>query len=107
MKFRFKKFINRGVKKYCLLDWKDVKAYHELPSTYTDGFPRLYRDGDVVRLAASDSACWIFYKDETLTPKEYESCMTIIRDAGNRLHEINKLLKKENEDWEGIVEVVI
>jgi hypothetical protein len=33
--------------------------------------------------------------------------MTAFRDAGNRLHEINKQLKKENADWEGMVEVVI
>ena len=108
MKFRFKKFIERGVKKYRLLGVEGVKGYYDLPVKYIDGKPVIYLENSgLIKVFLEDGGYLGLKVGSEISCKDYDMYMTAFRDAGNRLHEINKQLKKENTDWDGMVEVVI
>lgn len=108
MKFKFKKFLERGVKKYRVLGWEGVKTYNKLPAVYTQGYPCIYEDNTTRIVLKQDTETYGDLRvNETLSEKSYERIITFLRDSGDRLHQIRKQLKKENANWSGEFEVLI
>jgi len=99
--------IIKGKKYYTLVD-ADLLGSDDLPDDYMEDYPCAYMDGDdglVVRY--NHTTTRFFRRGENYITAAIDSLKSVLHVAGDRLHEINARLAKENEGWEGSKHTII
>lgn len=96
-----KRSVVRGVKMYEIDEISALKE-GELPLEYMGGYPHVYKTNqNFIRIQKSEFSRLSLVGGRTYTTTEMDKCLEIIRAAGDRLHEINARLARENEGWGG------
>jgi hypothetical protein len=106
-KIKVRKEIQRGVKGYVYLGCENVAMYGELPHSYLAGSePWFY--------AYSDKSQQIAMAGYVLVPNKFyvnslweEQILPVLKEAGNRLHEIMKGIKETEKTWNGEETILI
>lgn len=95
-----KRSVVRGVKMY---EVEEISALTEndLPNEYMVGDIRVWMASDIMLNIKSRVCFTDLVVGQKYSASDMETRLDIIRAAGNRLHEINARLAKENEGWEG------
>jgi len=122
-KLTLDKVIDRGEKKLKIKAIEGVLASNELPVKYMDSVPRFHKVNDAISMVIPDDgdpfpSLIADLCDKTrhfryirvgniYTEKEMDYITTWMRRCGGRLAKINRTLAKENEGWEGQVEITI
>lgn len=123
-KLTLDKVIDRGEKKLKIKAIEGVLASNELPVKYMDSVPRFHKVNDAISMVIPDdgdpfpSLLTGDLCDKTrhfryicvgtiYSEKEMDYITTWMRRCGGRLAKINRTLAKENEGWEGQVEITI
>jgi hypothetical protein len=108
MEFRFKKILDRGDQKVKFIGFNGVLDYHSLPREYTSTYPRMYkRSESCIGIYTGDGVSTISNIGDNISREHFDKIISLIRECGDRLHEINKKLKKQNENWKGEFSVLI
>ena len=102
-----RKEVIRGQRMWMVTGLHKFKKLEELPIKYTENSPMMYAENNeavIMWLTGSTN----YYKTakkikvgELYEPCEFEEIIKLMRTCGNKLAEINKKLKKENENWKG------
>jgi len=102
-----RKEVIKGKRMWMITGLHKFKKLEELPRKYTENRPMMYAENNeavIMWLPESTN----YYKTakkikvgELLEPHEFEKIIESMRMCGNELAEINKKLKKENENWKG------
>ena len=123
-KLTLDKVIDRGEKKLKIKAIEGVLASNELPVKYMDSVPRFHKVNDAIYMVIPDDgdpfpSLTADLRDDNTRPfkhicvgniyseKEMDYITTWMRRCGGRLAKINRTLAKENEGWEGQVEITI
>lgn len=122
-KLTLDKVIDRGEKKLKIKAIEGVLASNELPVKYMDSVPRFHKVNDAISMVIPDDgdpfpSLTADLRDKTrpvkhiyvgtiYSEKEMDYITTWMRRCGGRLAKINRTLAKENEGWEGQVEITI
>ena len=123
-KLTLDKVIDRGEKKLKIKAIEGVLASNELPVKYMDSVPRFHKVNDAISMVIPDdgdpfpSLLTGDLRDKIrnfrhicvgnlYSEKELDYITTWMRRCGGRLAKINRTLAKENEGWEGQVEITI
>ena len=108
MEFRFKKILYRGEQRLKFIGFKDVKDFHCLPMEYTSAYPKMYKNSEThLFIAKQDGDSINLDVGDEILKEQFNKIMSLICECGDRLHEINEKLKKQNENWKGEFNVVI
>lgn len=122
-KLTLDKVIDRGEKKLKIKAIEGVLASNELPVKYMDSVPRFHKVNGAISMVIPDDGdpfpsliADLYDKTRRFryirvgniyTEKEMDYITTWMRRCGGRLAKINRTLAKENEGWEGQVEITI
>lgn len=96
-----KAVVVHGIKMY---EIKEIEALtrDELIEEYANGYPVIYQANRItLKLFSETGTGFHLSKGQKYLVPEMEDLLDIIRAAGDRLHDINARLAKENEGWEG------
>ena len=101
IKIETRKEIVRGAQKRRIIN-VEALSEHELPLEYVMGFPftRLGSDGNSLLIRDGNTTMWI-NQNELWDNESFQKWLEVIKNAGNRLKEINKKLEDHNKNWEG------
>ena len=105
MKFKFKNIMERGVKRYECLGYTGVIDWYDLPVEYVknESGPTVVNHHNTYVTVVTDDRKWYTIKTgERYTLDEVGHMMKNARLAGKRLSEINKKIKEDAKNWEGI-----
>lgn len=126
-KLKLEKVVLKGNKCYKILGWEGSISKNELPEKYTKpGTLFFYTDKNfegeeclriynahipLVRSWSSSSdpfgSCQTFKVNEVYKEDVINNLIAKLKEAGSRLSEIRKEIKKLEEEWNGEVEVII
>ncbi len=101
IKIQTRKVVEQGIAKREILFVDALKQY-ELPQEYLTG-DNVYLNGSELHI----SSCENLVLSRIIPETEFQKKLTVIRAAGNRLHEINKKVKKLKEEWKGEETIII
>ena len=122
-KLTLDKVIDRGEKKLKIKAIEGVLASNELPVKYMEGVPKFHKVNGAISMVIPDDGDPFpaltgnlhdeirnfkhIHMGDIYSEKEMEYITTWMRRCGARLAKINRTLAKDNDGWEGRVEITI
>jgi len=97
---KIKKVLDRGEPHVKLLDI-DLLSVIELPKEYINGKPAVYKRGSNLLAVQESGKCIHFYVvgDELIPWERFKEIVEVCKQAGDRLHTINKEIKERYKDF--------
>ena len=97
---KIKKVLDRGEPHVRLLDI-DLLSEKELPKEYINGKPAVYKSAPNLLAVREPNKCTHFYAvgDELIPWERFREIIEVCKQAGDRLHDINKKIKKEYKEF--------
>jgi hypothetical protein len=103
LSIKAKRIVVRGVKQW---EITGISGYDvlDIPEQYLAEFPFCYMTGDELILVTNDKT----FEQETIigvghifSPEQFDKFIKIIQVCGDKLHNINKMIKTIKQEWHG------
>jgi len=93
-----------GTRGYKVLKIEALK-FGDLPKLYCDGYPSVWKISlsPELTIRVNEETTLCLYENTFYTEEKMAERNTIIMEAGQRLHDINKHLARERAKWRGTV----
>ena len=95
-----------GELRYRLLKFSG-KSRQKLPHLYRNGIHASISDSIYIFSEEDDLSPTVYRTGQELTPAEFTSLIEVLRQCGERLHEVNAQLAAIRAEWHGEVQVII
>ena len=98
-KIKTVKYVNKqGIKVYKILGFENVAGAEELPQEYLEKLPHFFSNTPEEIFASNVGKIWV---DREYRPDFWEDTIQILKQSGERLHQIMERIRKEKETWKG------
>lgn len=103
------KLVVQGEKKRKILGWAGLMKEENMPKEYLEGTPRFLQDrhgsividADVTAPNGKRYNWGIFRKDQIVDEEWFQFNLQLMKEAGDRLHQLRQKEQKLKETWKG------
>jgi len=95
------KVLEKGLRKYKVIEFNDVIEHQDLPLEYFGDYPYMYNYGDGVVMVKDEDTRTTFRIGNMYSSDAMTDLIETMKRCANRLHNINRRIQEDEKIWVG------